>query len=95
MEFQRHSPEAVAELLIYLADHERFESLKGLGEFSQKEVKNLFYEMANQLKEVSQKQPLVRRTAVNDRDLTDNIHKVITNLSPYEENVLFKSFRIS
>lgn len=95
MEFKKHSSDTVAELLIYLADHEDFSSLKGLKEFSKSEVKNLFHELANHLKEVSVNEPLLRKETVKNRDLTDNMHKVIAKLSPHEENLLFRSFRIS
>lgn len=85
----------VAELLIYLADNENFDSLKGLKTISKQDVVALLQDMAGQLKEHSLKQPLMRKSHVKQEHLTDKTSKVIANLTPQEEDVLFKSFKIS
>jgi len=95
MKFKKFSPETVAELLIHLAEKENFDSLKGITEFSKKDVQKLFAEIADQLKELSENEPHMRKEHVSQKDLTDNVYKVISRLSPQEENLLFKTFKIS
>lgn len=95
MEFKNFSPETVAELLIYLADNDKFDSLKNLKEFSKGDVTNVLRELADQLKTVAATQPVLKKENVRQKDLTDNINRVVGKLTPHEENLLFKSFKIS
>lgn len=95
MQFKKYSPDTIAELLIYLADHEKFSSLAKLKEFTRAEVSQIFRDMADQLLEHAKNQPLVNKQALRNQEIPDSLNKVIANLSPYEENILFKSFKIS
>jgi hypothetical protein len=95
MNFKNYSQDMVAELLVYLADHENFDSIKTLKNISKQDVVALFQDMAGQLKEHSLKQPLMRKSHVKQEDLTDKTSKVIAKLTPQEEEILFKSFKIS
>lgn len=95
MKFKKHSPEAVAELLMYLADHEDFKSLKGLKTFSSSEVSSLFREMAKNLQEYALNQPLMAKDDLDQKEISGNLSRVVSHLTPQEENLLFKSFRIS
>ncbi|HLD43835.1 MAG TPA: hypothetical protein VJC18_00250 [bacterium] len=95
MEFKKFSPEVVAELLIFLADHEDFNSINGLAPITKQEVKGLLKEIADNLKEHLDKQVVSRKETVKQSDLTDNVYKVISRLTPHEENQLFKTFKIS
>jgi len=95
MKFSKFSLETVSELLVYLADHEKFNSLSKLQSFNKSDVTQLFRELADNINEQAKKHPVLSRDAISQKELTDNTHKVIGNLSPQEENILFKSFRIS
>ncbi|MCP5464948.1 MAG: hypothetical protein H7A33_07995 [Deltaproteobacteria bacterium] len=92
---QKYSAETVAELLIHLAQNENFSSLKNIGAFTKKDVTAILNDLASDLKEQASKQPLTTRESVKQSDLTDNVHRVISKLSPQEESILFKSFKIS
>ncbi|MBU0506033.1 MAG: hypothetical protein ABII18_07715 [bacterium] len=94
MEFKKYSPETIAELLIYIADHEQLACVDSLNSFTKAEVRHVMHELANNLKEIAGAHPITRRETVKS-DLTDNVFKVISKLSPQEENLLFKSFKIS
>ncbi len=95
MEFKKYSPDTIAELLIFLADNESFSSLKGLPSFSKAEVSSILHEVANNLKSASHNQITISKDSVKQKEMTDNIHKVISKLTPHEENILLKSFKIS
>lgn len=95
MKFSKFSNEMVAELLTHLADHEKFASLKGLRDISPSDVQELFYELSSSLKENSQNQPVVSRAAVNKKDFSATTNQVISHLSPNEEDMLLKSFKIA
>lgn len=95
MEFKNHTPESVAELLLYLAEHESFQSIKALKEFTRSDVVNILREMAAHLQEFSRNSMWIKRQSLNRRDIPDALHRVIANLSPKEEETLWKSFKIS
>ncbi len=95
MQFKKYSPDTVAELFLYLADHEKFTSLAKLKEFSRADVSGIFREIAEQLLEHVKNVPAISKKSFRGNDIPDSLNKVIANLSPYEENILFKSFKIS
>lgn len=95
MKFAKYSPDTIAELLIHLAEHETFPSLKGTKNFSDADVKEIFNDMAGQLMEESKDIPIMRKSQVKQQDLPYKTHKVISKLSPQEEEILFKTFKIS
>ena len=94
MEFKKHSTNAVAELLIHLADKEKFESVKGLNDFSRSDVATILREISAGLKQQTASEPLIKRQSLSNRDMTASIHHVITSLTPNEEETLLKSFKI-
>jgi hypothetical protein len=95
MKFSQFSPDTVAELLVYLADQESFGSLKNLKNWSRQEVKTVFVELANHLKEASNKEPMVRRSQLKPEEFGDKTRKLINKLTPEEEDILLRSFKIS
>lgn len=95
MNFKHHTKDAVAELLNYLADHEDFKSIKQLKSFTKGDVTALFREMAESLKNESAKEPLISKQDIKQKEFSPNLNRVVSGLSPHEESLLFKSFRIS
>jgi hypothetical protein len=95
MEFKNHTPESVAELLLYLAEHESFQSVKALKEFTRSDVTNILKELAANLQEFSRNSTWIKRQSLSRRNIPDTLHSVIANLSPKEEETLWKSFKIS
>lgn len=95
MLLNHYSLETASELLMYLAEHEEFSSVRKLRELGQDEVRGILRDVAENLKQEAGKQPLVSRKQLRPRDLPNRLSKVIENLTPQEENTLFKTFRIS
>jgi len=95
MQFNKYSPDTVAELLIYLAENENFSSLKAISGFTKKEVSNVLGELADQLKVYAANQPIVKKESMKKTELAENASRVIANLTPHEESVLLRSFRIA
>lgn len=95
MKFTEYSPDTVAELLIYLADQEGFASLKNIKNWDKGQVKSVFYEMAQQLKSTATREPIVRKSQLNEQDFGDRTRRVMNKLTPQEEEILLKSFKIS
>lgn len=95
MKFANFSQEAVAELLIYLADHEDFKSIQDMKNITKGDVKNMLAELAEHLKEKAEKQPIMRKSQLKQKQLGVNTSQVISKLTPKEEEILFQSFRIS
>lgn len=94
MKFSKFTPEMVSELLVHLADHERFSSLKPL-HLAKGDIQNMLHEIADQIKEVTQNGPVVNRSQIKKEDFTSQTSRVISHLSPLEEDILLKSFKIS
>lgn len=94
MEFSKFSGETVAELLVYLSDHEDFNSLKGLKTIQKKDVVDVLRELAKQLQTQAEQAPIVRKSQVTQKDLGSKTSTVISKLTPDEENRLLKSFKI-
>lgn len=95
MKFSKFSTDMVAELLVYLADHDKFESLKGFRDISRADVQNVLEELAEQVQQSGERQPLVRKTQLSDKELAQKTTQVISKLTPREEEILLRSFRIS
>lgn len=95
MELKTYTKDAVAELLVYLADNEDFKSAAKLKSFSNKDIKNVLRELADSIKADAARDVLVHKSELSQKDYSANLNKVVSSLSPHEENLLFKSFRIS
>lgn len=95
MKFTKFSPDLVSELLVHFADNEAFPSLKDMPSISRGDVQNMLVELAEQVRELGGKEPLMRKSQLSQKDLTPNTTRAIAKLSPKEEEQLFKSFRIS
>lgn len=95
MIFKEFAKEAVSELLIYLADNEDFKSLKGVSAFTQSDVRRILRELAQQLKEEENLETNnEKRPQYDDLELSSQAMALISSLSPREELLLFKSFKI-
>lgn len=94
MKFKKFSPDTVAELLTFLADRESFESTREIKNISREDVRLVFSEIAAQLKEVAQKQPVLNKFELKKEILSEQTNQVLSNLAPHEEEALFKSFKI-
>ena len=94
MKFKKFSPNTVAELLTFLAEHENFESTREIKNISREDVRLVFSEISTQLKEVAQKQPVLNKFELKKEILTEKTNQVLSNLAPHEEEALFKSFKI-
>ena len=95
MKFSKFTADTVAELLVHLADHESFASLKGLKHVSKSDVQTVLLEIAGNLKESGAQQPLMRKSQLGQKDLAQKTTQAISKLTPKEEEILLKSFRIS
>lgn len=95
MELKNYTKDAVAELLVYLADNEDFKSATKLKSFTKKDIKSVLRELADSIKTDSAKDALVHKNELSQKDFSANLNKVVSSLSPHEESLLFKSFRIS
>lgn len=94
MKFSNISKEAVSELLNYLAEHEEFTSMNALRAFSKQEIREVLYEISRQLKsEVIEEGPH-QRPHYPDYHLSPKALALISCLSPREEMLLFKSFKL-
>ena len=94
MKFSKFTPEMVSELLLHLADHERFSSLKPLN-LTKDDIQTMLHEVADQIKEATQDGPVVSRSQIKKKDFASQTSRVISHLSPLEEDILLKSFKIS
>lgn len=95
MKFSKYSVDMVAELLEYMADHEDFADLRGIVNLSKSDIQTVLTELAQQVRAQGGKEPLLRRSQINQSDLTANVSQVISKLSPKEEEQLLRSFRIA
>ena len=94
MKFQNFSNEVVSELLGFLADHEEFNSVKAMGEFSTDEVKSILHQLSKQLREQGLEDMSADKPRYEDLSLSPKALSLISCLSPREEMLLFKSFRV-
>ena len=94
MKFSKFSGETVAELLVYLSENEEFASLKTLKAIEKRDVVEVLRELSGQLHAQAEKQPIVRKSQVTNKDLGSKTTNVIAKLTPDEENRLLKSFKI-
>lgn len=89
------SREAVTELLLFLADNEAFPSLSGLKGLTREDVSEVLREMAFQLRdEVTDGDGSSQRPQYSSFKLSPKAMALISALSPREEMLLFKSFRL-
>ena len=95
MKFKNFTHEMVSEILRHLADNEKFSSLKETSAIKNTDVKELFYDMAQQLDDMAKETPVMRKSQLHRGELSNTTQEVISSLSPNEENMLFKSFRIA
>lgn len=94
MKFKNITKEAVCELLLYLAEHEEFESLKSLKAFTKEEMQEVLREIAIQLKEELTDEGGSQRPHYQEYNLSPKALSLISCLSPREELLLFKSFKL-
>lgn len=95
MKFKNFTKEAVYELLLYLAENEEFQSVKSLKGVKKEDVYGVLQEIADQLKqEVAGEEGLNQRPHYPDFNLSPKAMALISSLSPREEMLLFKSFKI-
>ncbi|MBI2339890.1 MAG: hypothetical protein HYU99_05950 [Deltaproteobacteria bacterium] len=94
MRFKDVTKDAVCELLFYLAENEEFPSLAKLKTFTKSEVAEIIKEIAFQLKgEMADEGPRQKLNSANF-DLSSKALSLISCLSPREEQLLFKSFKL-
>lgn len=94
MKLKNISNETASELLLYLVEHEDFPSLKGLKTFSKEEVIEILKEISLMLKEASVQEAGFQKADVSGFELSSQALSLISCLSPREETILFKSFRL-
>ena len=94
MKFKNVTKEAVCELLLYLADQEEFESLKSLKSFTKEEVQEVLREIVVQLREELTEEGGNQRPHYQEYNLSPKALSLISCLSPREEMLLFKSFKL-
>ena len=94
MKFKNMSREAVTELLLYLAENEPFSSLTAFKGLNLEDVQEVFREMAFQLKEEVTEEGGSQRPQYSSFNLSPKAMALISALSPREEMLLFKSFRL-
>lgn len=93
MKFKHMNPDAVCELLIHLAEHEDFKSIKALG-LKEDDVRDVLHEMAAQLKLAITAETSGTRPDYSQLNLSTEAMSLLSSLSPREEMLLFKSFRL-
>ena len=94
MRFKDVTKDAVCELLFYLAENEDFCSLSKLKTFSKSEVSEIIKEIAFQLKsEMADEGPQQKQNNSN-YGLSSKALSLVSCLSPREELLLFKSFKL-
>ncbi len=94
MKFKNFTKETVYELLTYLAENEDFSSLETLKSFSKKEVVEILKEIALGLKEEMNTEEVGARPSLSDTNLSPKTISVLSSLSPKEELLLFKTFKV-
>lgn len=94
MKFSKATKEAVTELLTLLADQEDFKSLSAAQGFEKEEIKEVLLEIATQLKKEADEEVPSGRVNYNDFEFTPKALSLISCLSPREEQLLFKTFRL-
>jgi len=94
MKFKDFSASTVAELLNFLADHEKFESIKQLGEVSSSQVKDILRTISAQLKDSEVADSTYNKADVGSFELSSQAMQLVSCLSPREETILFKSFKL-
>lgn len=93
MKFKNLTHEAVCELLLYLAEYEDFESIKRLNGLKKEMVREIFQEIAAQLRQEMNSETTARPD-YSHLNLSSEALSIISSLSPREEMLLFKSFRL-
>ncbi|MBX7149200.1 hypothetical protein K1X76_08935 [bacterium] len=94
MKFNNLSREAVSELLMFLAENESFDSIKKQKGVTRQDVVEIFKEISKQLMEEELKEGVEQRVQFNDSEFSPKVQALISSLSPREEMLLFKSFKI-
>ena len=94
MQFKKFNTDTVAELLEYLAENEAFDSIQGIKNINSEDVKDVFLELAQGLKDPLGG-PAIKRQSTKSPEFSFNTSQVIEQLSAQEESALFKSFKIS
>lgn len=86
--------EAVTELLLFLAENESFASLSALKGLTVEDVQEVIREIAFQLKEEVTEEGPDQRPQYSSFKLSPKAMALISTLSPREEMLLFKSFKL-
>ncbi|MBF0106024.1 MAG: hypothetical protein HQM16_11935 [Deltaproteobacteria bacterium] len=95
MQFDKFSPDTISELLIFLAEHEQFESLKSIKNISKADVSTLLKDLANQINDMTAKSTMINKDTLTRREFPEAVNRVVSKLTPQEENLLLKSFGVS
>jgi len=88
MSLSSYSTETISELLRHLADHEVFESTEKIG-FHSSEVSDILRSVATDLEKTFKD-----RVQAEELPLSPKVLGMLSSLSPREEFLLFKSFKL-
>lgn len=94
MKFQHITKQAVSELLFYLAEKEEFSSVKKIQGINKKDVVEILKEIAVQLKNEMADEGPNQKSNAEGFNLSPKALSLVSCLSPREELLLFKSFKI-
>lgn len=94
MKLEQISNEALAELLLYLAENEEFQSVKRLKGFSVADVKGVMMALAEQIKKIKPEPEGPHRPQYDKLQLSPKALALLSSLSPREEMLLFRSFKV-
>lgn len=94
MKLKNFDSEIAYQLLMYLADNETFPSLAKFKEVKKSEVAEMLKEIAQSIKQSAQAEATVQRTQLDESDLSAKTMSVLSQLSPKEEMILFKTFKL-
>jgi len=86
--------DALAELLIYIAEHETFASLKDFSSFKPAEVRFALKELAMQLKKELQRDGATGVDIAKLKGIDKRTKQILSALSPRESKLLLRAFSI-
>lgn len=84
--------DTLAEILLYLAEKEKFPSLKDLGSISSEQVRRSLRDLAHQLKTEAKGQTSQEAVRDLEKTLKKSHQDIVRQLNPDERERLLKSF---
>jgi len=90
--YAKFPKEIMAELLLYLADREPFDSLKELGSISPKHFRQALAQLAQELKEQAHSSGEAQETVDLSQSLKKPHQELLQQLQPEERERLLKGF---